>query len=103
MAKFYGNIGFAQSIESKPGVWTDNIVNKTYSGEIQNNYRRWENSDNLNDDIRVNMELSMLCDSYIMENGSRIKYIEYAGSRWKIASINIEYPRVKLTLGGLYE
>lgn len=103
MAKYYGKIGFAISEETKPGVWTDRIIEKIYSGEIQNVYRRWEKSEYLNDDLRYNIELSMLCDSFVIENGHKIKYIVYAGSKWKANSINIEYPRVKITLGGLYE
>ena len=26
MAKFYGRIGFAETVETAPGVWTENIV-----------------------------------------------------------------------------
>ena len=40
MAKFYGKIGYAITGETKPGVWTDQIVEKDVIGDFLTN--RWD-------------------------------------------------------------
>lgn len=102
MSKFYGTIGFLKTEETSPGVWTPNIVERQYYGDIVNNRRRWNNTNNINDDFTINMSVSILADSYVMENSHCIAYVEVNNSKWKISDIDIQYPRLTLNLGGLY-
>ena len=39
MPKFYGNIGYAISKETAPGVWVEDIVEHKYSGDVYRNTR----------------------------------------------------------------
>lgn len=100
--KYCGNIGFAETTETKPGVWTDNIVEKKFYGDVIKNTRKLQSSDKINDNIQMSVELSILASSYIMANVYKIVYAEYMGTKWKVTDVTPEYPRLRLTLGGVY-
>lgn len=103
MAKFAGKIGFSKACETSPGIWTENIIEKPYYGDIRKNNRRWEsNSNTTNDDILLQNTFSVIGNAYAYENCSAMRYIEYMGTKWKITNIEIEYPRLILTVGGIY-
>lgn len=102
MAKFCGYIGFAVTEETVPGVWTDQLTERKYYGDILRNSRRWEKADSLNDNLNINNQISILADPYARENFHLMKYVKFMGSPWKVTNVEVEYPRLILTLGGLY-
>lgn len=102
MAKFYGVIGFAETVETAPGVWKDEIVPHNYFGDLIRNTRRLHSSDNLNDNINVNNEISIIADPYANQNFHMMRYVEFMGTKWKISNVEVQYPRLILTLGGVY-
>ena len=102
MAKFFGKIGFSKTIETVPGVFEDSIDLREYYGDIERQGRRWENSENINDDLVVNNYVSVLADDFAYENIGNMKWVEFLGSKWKIKSVEMEYPRIKITLGGVW-
>nr|DAR78117.1 MAG TPA: hypothetical protein [Caudoviricetes sp.] len=100
--KYYGQIGFADTVETVPGVWSNQIFERNYYGDLVRNTRRLSSSDKVNDDINISNEFSILADPYANENFFKMKYITYMGSKWKITDVRVEYPRLILTVGGLY-
>lgn len=102
MAKFYGNVGFAVDTEPVPGVHKVVSVTKPYKGDILQNYVRPEQGMSLNDDIHITNRLSIIADPYAKENFHSIKWAEYMGTKWKISNVEVQYPRLILTLGGMY-
>lgn len=102
MAKFYGVIGYAETVETKPGVWTEQIVERNYYGDLIRNTRRLQSADKLNDDINVANEISIVADPYANENFYSMRYIEFMGAKWKISNVEVKHPRLILTIGGLY-
>ena len=102
MAKFCGKIGYAQTVETKPGVWEDIIVEFKYYGELVRNTRRLQSTDQLNDDINVANEISILADPFAKEHFHTMRYVEFMGAKWKITNVDVQYPRLILSLGGLY-
>lgn len=103
MNRFSGNIGFAIEHETKPGVWTEEITERHYYGEVLLNSRILQISGNLNNDINVSNRISVIGDPYAYENFHMIRYITYMGSKWKITNIDAtNYPRLVLTCGGIY-
>lgn len=100
MAKFSGVIGFTITSETSPGVWTDNIVEKSYTGDLNRHYRRWDPSPNKHDDIIFSQDISILQDPYLNSNIQNVIYVKYQGVKWSVRSIDIQYPRVTITLGG---
>ena len=53
MAKFYGKIGYANTVETKPGVYEEQIVERSYYGDLIRNTRRLQSADQVNDDINI--------------------------------------------------
>lgn len=101
MAKWYGKIGYAETAETTPGVWTDRTVEREYFGDLIRNTRRLQTADKVNDDITISNELSIVADPYAINNFHSMRYAEFLGTKWKITNIEVQYPRLLLTLGGV--
>ena len=102
MAKFYGVIGYAETSETEPGIWTEGITERSYSGDVVRNSKRWQSGENLNDNLTVNNEISIIADPFAYSNFHTMKYIKWMGASWKILNIDIQRPRLRLTIGGIY-
>lgn len=102
MARFYGTIGFVESKETKPGVWKEDVTERKYYGDITRHSTRWETGVGVNDNIVINNEISILADPYAYQHFSEMRYVEFMGAKWKISSIQVERPRLVLSLGGIY-
>lgn len=100
MARFYGKVGYGITEETKPGVWVNNIVEKDVYGDLIKNTRRLEKSGGVNDDIVINNIVSVVADPYIRENFHLIKYVKFMGIAWKVTNVEVQFPRLLLTLGG---
>ena len=87
MAKFYGAVGYGVPTEIRPGIWEDKIVERNYYGDVIRNTRRLESSGQVNDDINISNEISILADPYDNENFHLIKYVEFMGTKWKVSII----------------
>ena len=102
MAKFYGKIGYANSVETKPGVYEEQIVERSYYGDLIRNTRRLQSADQVNDDINISNEISIVADPYATNNFHTMRYAVFMGTKWKISNVEVSYPRLILTLGGVY-
>lgn len=102
MAKFYGPIGYAESVETKPGVWEDQIIERYYRGDLIRNNHRLQSTDQVNDDISISNEISIVADPFANGNFHKMRYIGFLGAKWKISNVDVQYPRLILTLGGVY-
>jgi hypothetical protein len=102
MAKFYGEIGFAETSETAPGVWTATITEQFYSGDVIRNTQKWQKGEGLNDNIEINNIISILADPYAYQNLSKMQYIKWMGALWKITNIEPQRPRLLLSIGGVY-
>lgn len=102
MAKFNGPIGFAVSKETKPGIWTNVITERTYYGETEPGARVFQSADQVNDDLNVTDQISIMADAFANENFHAMRYVEYMGAVWKITTAKVRRPRIILTLGGVY-
>lgn len=102
MAKFYGAIGYAETVETTPGVWKEQIAEHYYYGDLIRNTRRLQTADQLNDNINVANEISIVADPFAINNFHSMRYVEFMGAKWKISSVEVRHPRLILTVGGLY-
>lgn len=102
MAKFYGPVGYAEQVETAPGVWREQIVEHKYSGDLLRNRMRYQPTSTLNDDLNIANEVSILADPFAMENFHKMRYVGFQGSLWKISGVEVQYPRLILTIGGVY-
>lgn len=101
MAKFYGIVGFVKTVESAPGVWTEQIVKRKYYGNVISRTRSLQ-SNGVNDNINISDEISIVADPFANENYFAIRFVKYMGATWKVQSISVQFPRLNLSLGGLY-
>lgn len=105
MAKFYGIIGFVTTAEDpdNPGVWDEQVVEKEYRGDLTRITRRLQSTSNTtNDNITISNELSIVADPYAQENMYAIRYVVFGGAKWKVETVSVEYPRLKLSIGGIF-
>lgn len=102
MAKFAGVIGYAETAETAPGVWEETVTERHHFGDWIRTMRRQQPADQLNDNINISNELSIIANPYAMDHFSKMQYVKYSGAAWKITNIELRYPRLILTLGGVY-
>lgn len=102
MAKFFGNIGYQTTVETEPGLYEEQIIEHEYFGDVLRNSRRLQYSDDINPSITVNKQISVISDPYAVDNFNNMRYVTYMNAKWIISSAEVQYPRIILTLGGLY-
>ena len=102
MAKYYGVIGYAETVETAPGAYEEQITEHNYKGKLVRNTRRLQTSDQVNDNINIANEISIIADPFATQNFHAMRYIEFMGAKWKITNVEVRYPRLILTIGGLY-
>lgn len=102
MAKYYGKIGYSEMTETAPDVYQEQIVEREYYGDVIRDTRRWVSSSHLNDDLNISNRISIISDPYAYHNFHSIRWCEYMGTKWKVTSVEVAYPRLILDLGGVY-
>ena len=102
MAIFYGIIGYVKPVEVEPGVWEEQTIERPYYGDLIRNSSRYQSSGGVNDNITVSINISMVADPYANENFQHMRYAVFMGTKWKIENVLVQYPRIILTLGGVY-
>ena len=102
MGKFCGAIGFSEMTETFPGVWEEVITERSYYGDVTRNIRKWERGDGLNDDLNVNNLISIVADPYAASHFFNMRYAVWCGARWKVTNVEVQRPRLILTIGGVY-
>lgn len=104
--KYYGMIGFAITIETdpinRPSVWEKVIIEKSGVGDVLMTDIKNEPTDKLNDDITILNQISILASPYALQNLEHIVYATYMNVKWKVTKVKLAFPRLILTLGGVY-
>lgn len=103
MSKFRGKVGYVITEETAPGVWSEVTKERTLRGDVISDTRLLQNSGEVNDDIKLSNSISVVADAYAKQNFHAIRYVVWKGVKWKATNINAnQYPRLIITLGGLY-
>lgn len=103
MPKYFGKVGFVESVETAPGIWDDRIVERSFYGDVVRDLRRLQNHTKLNDDIAITNSFSIVADKYAYANFHKIRYLEYMGTKWKVESVDASTPpRLTLDVGAVY-
>lgn len=103
MAKWFGKIGYAVTEETEPGTWEETIVEREYFGDVTSDRRKRQNSGEVNDNINLANVISIIADPFAYQNCSNMAYVEIMGSKWKISDVEVQRPRLILTVGGVYK
>jgi hypothetical protein len=101
--RYHGKIGYFETVETKPGLMEKKIIFKEAYGDVVRNTKRDQSNTWVNDTIVVSNQISIVADPYAREHFFYIKCIEWQGALWKVNSVDVQYPRLVLELGGLYD
>lgn len=102
MAKYYGIVGFSETVETAPDVWLPKIAERTYRGDVIRSYPRWQMGQKVNDDMSMNNKISIVADPYAISHLGAIRYVVWHGSKWQVTGVEVQHPRLILDIGGLY-
>ena len=101
--KFAGKVGFwEESKEVKPGIYKPQILERSYTGDVITNTRRFQSTENQNDDLKINNRISILSDLYAQQNWTSIRYVIWNGVKLKVNTVEVNYPRLILEIGGVW-
>lgn len=101
MARFHGYVGYAVDIETAPGVWDEEITEHEYYGDVLKNRANIQQSSDVNPGISISHSISIVGDPFAYEYLYAMRYVVYLGRKWTIKSVEVERPRIILSLGGL--
>lgn len=105
MAKFYGKVGYAEAVEGtgeREGIMEDVVTERPYYGDVLRNTRKWENGSDIHDNLRINNQISIVADAYAYEHIYAMKYVHWMGILWKVTNVEVQRPRLLLTIGDVY-
>lgn len=102
MPKYYGKVGYIEFVETAPDVFDEKITERPYFGDIIRTSKSWQNTENRNDDLQVNVQIEIVADPHAYQHFHALRYVEYMGTLWKITNAEPRYPRIILTIGGVY-
>ena len=103
--KFYGVIGYATTQEGTgENIGIDEYVveERPYFGDVLRNSRRYDQSGNVLDELKIDNKISIIGDAYSWDHFFKMKYIQWMGTLWNITNVEVERPRLILTIGGVY-
>lgn len=104
--RFSGAVGYAVSEETAPGVWVDVITEVTYFGDVVRNTSRREPPSQVppmtNGNIALENSFSIVADAVAYENFKNMRYVSWNGSKWEVTNVEVQRPRLILTVGGLW-
>ena len=105
--KFFGKIGFVDYVEEDPigapGVFIEVVTEREYSGDLPRMINHSQAaSEKVTDDLKLNNQLSILLDPYALDNFSKIRYVTFLNSKWEVSAVEVQYPRLLISFGGLY-
>lgn len=104
MARFYGAVGYGDTVETPPGsgVWVDAITEISYTGDIIRNSRQLDSGEKVNDDISIANSISIVADEHAIKHFVKIKYVRWSGVLWTVTTVEVRSPRLILSLGSVY-
>lgn len=101
MAKWFGKVGYAVCEDRGDGVYVDTIIEREYYGDVITNRRKLLTNE-INPGINIANDISIVSDPFAQEHFYDIIYVEYLGTKWIVNDVTVEFPRLKLSMGGLY-
>ena len=100
--KYSGKIGFAEKVETSPGVWEDVITERDYLGDLIQRTERLDQEGSLIPSYRTTTSISVLSDGVLKERYSDIRYVIFRQIRWAVSSVIHKYPRLEMYLAEEY-
>lgn len=102
MSRFAGTVGYTVQEETTPGVWTTVEKTRKMKGDIMKQVASHQSSEYLHDDVVLSHRVSLIGDAYAFDNYFNISWVKMDTQKWKVASIEVDRPRIIVTLGGVW-
>jgi len=106
--KYYGNVGFTIEVEqyTDDGRPTGNFLPEKhvypYSGDVINLSSNRVPGDGANSDIKLSKRISIVGDPFAYQHFMNITYVEWMGVRYQVPSVDVQFPRLIMEVGGVY-
>ncbi|MBQ2161318.1 MAG: hypothetical protein II444_05755 [Firmicutes bacterium] len=100
--KYSGLLGFAETKETAPSVWEEVITEKKYFGDVKRVIKRYQPGEERNENISYSNSIEIVADPFVRDNLQNLRYVTWLNSKWRIANIQVNYPRFIIELGGVY-
>ena len=101
--RFHGRVGYFETVETKPGLFESRITYRTYYGDILRNAKRDSFGSKVNADIQVTNQISIVADAYARDHFFNLRCVEWQGALWSVSDVEVQPPRLILSIGGLYD
>jgi len=102
MSRCVVDVGYSSTIETKPGIFEDEYREVSHVALVLSSKTAWVRGARAGDDVELNQRLSIIPTPDTYANVGAIKYVTYYGVKWKVISINMQRPRMVLTVGGIF-
>lgn len=103
MNKFYGKVGYLTDVETSPGIFSRDVIEKEYYGDLIKYNSKWDRRDTVINGINLSSTISILADPFVVNNFQKIIYVEWMGQKWTVTNVEPRYPRLLLSVGGEYK
>lgn len=100
MTKYSGLVGYVTQEQTSPGIWSSVEHPKKMKGDILRQTSSTQNDDKVNSDVTLSHRVSLIGDYHAFDYYFNIKWVELYGRKWEVSSVEIQRPRLILTLGG---
>lgn len=102
MTRFHGEVGFATSVEVRPGYHKEVMQAFEYFGDIVDDSRTFDNSNQINPKVSLGQSVSIVADDTLIRNFDNIRYVKWGNTAWTANSVKTKHPRLIISLGGVY-
>lgn len=102
MVKFAGLVGYGSQVETSPGIWELSEKTSLMKGELIRQNADIQDSGKINGDISLGHRVSLISDAYAIDNYYNMKWVAVDGIKWIVSSVEIQHPRLIVSLGGLW-
>lgn len=102
--KWHGMVGFntTRPLEEDSDIMIHDVTERSYYGEETRLISQWKTSGHKNDDKVIDTEISIVSDPFARDHFTDIIYVEFMGVKWDVRSVSVQYPRLILSIGGIY-
>lgn len=101
MTRFFGKVGVETAGAYVDGVWTVDIEERDFFGDVPDETSSSEPSEKVNADYRLQNRIDIHAD-VSSAHITKIKYVSVYGENWEVISARVRRPRIELSLGGIY-
>ena len=101
--RFHGKVGYFDTVETKPGLFEEQLIFRTYYGDVIQNRKRDSLGSKVIADIQVTNQISIVADAYARDHFFKLRCVEWQGALWSVSDVDVQPPRLILSLGGLYD